>query len=86
MRGCRYTKLIDSRYIDNRYRYHKNAIINKDISSLVGSCSSSSYSSLPSSLLEQCNLFIVLPGVCLGTMIKSLNDSHLSEGLIDAAR
>jgi hypothetical protein len=36
VRGCRYTKLIDSRYKDNRYRYHKNAIINKDISSLVG--------------------------------------------------
>jgi len=34
--GCRYTKLIDSRYRYNRYRYHKNAIINKDISPLVG--------------------------------------------------
>jgi len=36
VRGCRYTKLIDSRYRYNRYRYHKNAIINKDISLLVG--------------------------------------------------
>jgi len=36
VRGCRYTKLIDSRYRYNRYRYHKNAIINKDISPLVG--------------------------------------------------
>ena len=36
VRGCRYTKLIDSRYRYNWYRYYKNAIINKDISSLVG--------------------------------------------------
>jgi len=36
VRGGRYTKLIDSRYRYNRYRYHKNAIINKDISPLVG--------------------------------------------------
>jgi len=35
VRGCRYTKLIDFRYRYNRYRYHKNAIINKDISPLV---------------------------------------------------
>jgi len=34
--GCHYTTLIDSRYRYNRYRYHKNAIINKDISPLVG--------------------------------------------------
>jgi len=36
VRGCHYTKLIDSRYRYNRYRYHKNAIINKGSSSLVG--------------------------------------------------
>jgi len=36
MQGGRYTKLIDSRYRYNRYRYHKNAIISKDISPLVG--------------------------------------------------
>ena len=36
VRGCRYTKLVDSRYRYNRYRYHKNAIINKDVSPLVG--------------------------------------------------
>jgi hypothetical protein len=36
VRGCRYTMLIDSRYRYNRYRYHKKAIINKDISPLVG--------------------------------------------------
>jgi hypothetical protein len=36
VRGCRYTKLMDSSYGYNRYRYHKNAIINKDISPLVG--------------------------------------------------
>jgi hypothetical protein len=36
VRGCRYTKITDSRYNYNRYRYHKNAIINKDISPLVG--------------------------------------------------
>jgi len=30
--GCHYIKPIDSRY---RYRYHKNAIINKDILLLV---------------------------------------------------
>jgi len=36
VRGCRYTKLIDSRYRYIRYRYHKNAIINNDISPLVG--------------------------------------------------
>jgi hypothetical protein len=35
VRGFRYTKLIDSRY-KGRYRYHKNTIINKDISPLVG--------------------------------------------------
>jgi len=33
VRGCHYRKLIDSRY---RYRYHKHAIINKDILPLVG--------------------------------------------------
>jgi len=36
VRRCRYTKLMDSRYRYNRYRYHKNTIINKDISPLVG--------------------------------------------------
>jgi len=36
VRGCCYKKLIDSRYRYNRYRYYKNAIINKDISPLVG--------------------------------------------------
>jgi hypothetical protein len=36
VRGCRYTKLMDSRYKYNRYRYHKNAIINNDNSPLVG--------------------------------------------------
>ena len=36
VRGCRYRKLIDSRYRYKRYRYHKNTIINKDISPLVG--------------------------------------------------
>jgi hypothetical protein len=36
VRGGRYRKLIDSRYILLWDRYHKNAIIHKDISLLVG--------------------------------------------------
>jgi hypothetical protein len=36
VRGYSYRKLIDSRYIHVWDRYHKNAIINKDISPLVG--------------------------------------------------
>jgi len=58
VRGCRYTKLIDFRYRYNRYRYHKNAIINKDISPLVDivfSLAPQASSSLP----EQCDLFII---------------------------
>jgi len=35
VRGCRYRQLIDCRYT-YRYRYHKNSIINNDISPLVG--------------------------------------------------
>jgi hypothetical protein len=36
VRGCCYRKLIDSDVYNNGYRYYKNAIINKDISPLVG--------------------------------------------------
>ena len=35
VRCCR-TKLIDSYVYNNRYRYHKNSIIDKDLLSLVG--------------------------------------------------
>jgi hypothetical protein len=59
LRGCRYTKLIDSTYRYSRYWYHQNAIINKDISPLVGIVFLSRCSSLSSSLPEQCDLFIV---------------------------
>jgi len=34
--GCRYRKLIDLIYNNNRYRYHENTIINKGLLSLVG--------------------------------------------------
>ena len=36
VRGCRYTKLINSRYRYNRYRYHKNTIIDNGVLPLVG--------------------------------------------------
>jgi len=55
VRGCRYTKLIDSRYRYNRYRYHKNLIINKDLSSLVGI----PFVVVPISNLKYPDLFIV---------------------------
>jgi len=73
VQGCRYTKLIDCYVYNNRYRYHKNAIINKDISPLVGLVLVFSVSSPmpPSSLPEQCDLFIVSQNP-LQTMIQSL--------------
>jgi len=55
-----YTKLIDSRYRYNRYRYHKKAIINKDLSSLVGIILSLFFRPIiPFSFPEQSDLFIV---------------------------
>jgi hypothetical protein len=68
VQGCRYTTLVDSRYRYNRYRYHKNSMINKDISPLVGIVFSLAVRA-SSSLPEQCDLFVVPWLTPTGTMI-----------------
>jgi len=82
-------------YRYNRCRYHKNSIIYKDISPLVGIVLSLFFRPIILfSFPEQSDMCIVQHSTGLAspsmipyrTMIKSLIDSYLSEGLIGDAR